>query len=137
QMNPAPMPAIAAFYAGLTGLLLIVLALRVSARRMRLKVSLGDGGDDSLRRAIRVHANAVEWALPILLLLVLAELNRAPPLLLHICGIALLIGRITHALAVSRTTKSSGRFVGIGLNSAALIVVAVWDILAFVRLVFV
>ena len=42
------MPAIAAFYAGLTGLLLIVLALRVSARRMRLKVSLGDGGDESL-----------------------------------------------------------------------------------------
>ncbi len=104
---------------------------------MRLKVGLGDGGDELLRRAIRVHANAVEWALPILLLLTLAELNRAPPLLLHICGIALLIGRITHALAVSRTTKSSGRFVGIGLNSAALIVVAVWDILAFVRLVFV
>ncbi|HYT98291.1 MAG TPA: MAPEG family protein, partial [Casimicrobiaceae bacterium] len=62
------MPAIAAFYAGLTGLLLVVLALRVSARRMRLKVGLGDGGDELLRRAIRVHANAVEWALPILLL---------------------------------------------------------------------
>ena len=133
-MNPAPMPAIAAFYAGLTGLLLIVLALRVSARRMRLKVSLGDGGDESLRRAIRVHANAVEWALPILLLLVLAELNRAPPLLLHGCGIVLLIGRVVHALGHSRASKSSGRLVGIGLNSIALIVLAVWDILAFVRL---
>ena len=107
-MNPAPMPAIAAFYAGLTGLLLIVLALRVSLLRMRLKVGLGDGGDETLRRAIRVHANAVEWALPILLLLALAELNRAPPLLLHACGIALLIGRVTHALGVSRQSKSSG-----------------------------
>ena len=135
-MNPAPMPAIAAFYAGLTGLLLIVLALRVSLLRMRLKVGLGDGGDETLRRAIRVHANAVEWALPILLLLALAELNRAPPLLLHACGIALLIGRVTHALGVSRQSKSSGRFVGIGLNSAALIVLAIWDILAFVRLAF-
>jgi uncharacterized protein len=133
-MSPAPMPAIAAFYAGLTGLLLIVLALRVSLLRMRLKVGLGDGGDETLRRAIRVHANAVEWALPILLLLALAELNRAPPLLLHACGIALLIGRVTHALGVSRQSKSSGRFVGIGLNSAALIVLAIWDILAFVRL---
>ncbi len=135
-MNPAPMPAIAAFYAGLTGLLLIVLALRVSVLRMRLKVGLGDGGDETLRRAIRVHANAVEWALPILLLLALAELNRAPPLLLHACGIVLLIGRVTHALGVSRLSKSSGRFVGIGLNAAALIVLAVWDILAFVRLAF-
>jgi hypothetical protein len=133
-MNPAPMPAIAAFYAGLSGLLLIVFALRVSLRRRQLKVGLGDGGDESLRRAIRVHANAVEWALPILLLLALAELNRASPTLLHICGIALVAGRVIHALGLSRAGRSSGRFVGIVLNSIALIVLAVWDILAFVRL---
>jgi uncharacterized membrane protein YecN with MAPEG domain len=133
-MNPAPMPAIAAFYAGLIGLLLILFAFRVSFLRRRLKVALGDGGDESLRRAIRVHANAVEWALPILLLLTLAELNRASPLLLHICGIALVAGRVIHALGLSRTGKSSGRFVGIVLNSIALIVLAVWDILAFARL---
>jgi uncharacterized membrane protein YecN with MAPEG domain len=131
------MPAIAAFYAGLTGLLLVVLALRVSVLRMRLKVGLGDGGDETLRRAIRVHANAVEWALPILLLLALAELNRAPAMLLHVCGIALLIGRVLHALGVSRASKSSGRFLGIALNSAALIILAAWDIWAFVRLTFV
>ena|SRR5437773_3319141 len=128
------MPAIAAFYAGLIGLLLIVFAFRVSLRRMQLNAGLGDGGDDSLRRAIRVHANAVEWALPILLLLALAELNRAPPLRLHVCGIALLIERLTHAMGLSRASKSSGRFVGIALNSVALIVLAVRDIFAFVRL---
>ena len=134
-MNPAPMPAIAAFYAGLIGLLLIVLALPVSAWRRRLKIGLGDGSDERLGRAIRVHANTVEWALPTLLLLALAELNRAPPSLLHVCGIALVVGRVVHALGLSRTSgKSLGRIVGIALNWIALIALALWDIFAFVRL---
>jgi uncharacterized membrane protein YecN with MAPEG domain len=56
-MMSAPMPAIAAFYAGLIGILLIILALPISALRRRLKVGVGDGGDPVLERTIRVHAN--------------------------------------------------------------------------------
>ncbi|HEY2818541.1 MAG TPA: MAPEG family protein [Casimicrobiaceae bacterium] len=134
-MMSAPMPAISAFYAGLIGILLIILALRISALRRRLKVGIGDGDDPVLARTIRVHANTVEWALPTLLLLVLAELNRAPPSLLHICGIALVIGRILHAFGLSRTSgASSGRFVGTGLTWVALTALAVWDIWSFARL---
>ena len=134
-MNPAPMPAIAAFYAGLIGLLLIILALPISALRMRLKVGLGDGGNPRLARAIRVHANTVEWALPTLVLLALAELNRAPPSLLHACGIALVVGRILHAIGLSRTGGASpGRFVGTALSWIALFVLALWDVWAFARL---
>jgi hypothetical protein len=134
MMSP-PMPAIAAFYAGLIGILLIILALPISALRGRLKVGVGDGGDPVLARTIRVHANTVEWALPTLLLLVLAELNRAPPALLHICGIALLVARVLHAFGLSHTSGASpGRFVGTALTWVALIVLAVWDIWAFVRL---
>ena len=129
------MPAIAAFYAGLIGLLLILLALPISAMRRRLKVGLGDGGDGQLARAIRVHANAVEWALPTLVLLALAELNRAPPSLLHACGIALVIGRGLHAIGLSRRSGGSpGRFLGTALTWIALAVLATWDIWAFVRL---
>jgi uncharacterized membrane protein YecN with MAPEG domain len=65
-MNPAPMPAIAALYAGLIALMLLVLAIPVSRLRHSLKVGLGDGGDARLARAIRAHANTVEWALPTL-----------------------------------------------------------------------
>jgi uncharacterized protein len=134
-MMSAPMPAIAAFYAGLIGILLIVLALPISALRRRLKVGLGDGGDPRLARAIRVHANTVEWALPTLVLLALAELTRAPPALVHGCGIALVLGRIVHALGLSRTSGSStGRFLGSALTWIALVVLAVWDIWAFARL---
>lgn len=133
-MNPAPMPAIAALYAGLIGLMLVVLAIPVSSLRYSLKIGLGDGGNARLTRAIRVHANAVEWALPTLLLLLLAELNRAPALALHVCGIALVAGRILHAVGLSSAGGPSfGRSVGTGLTWFALVALALWDIWAFVR----
>ena len=134
-MMSAPMPAIAAFYAGLIGIILIILAMPISALRRRLKAGIGDGGDPRLARAIRAHANTVEWALPTLLLLVLAELNRAPPLLLHICGIALVAGRVVHAVGLSSTSGASrGRVAGTALTWVALMVLAIWDIWAFARL---
>jgi uncharacterized membrane protein YecN with MAPEG domain len=129
------MPAITALYAGLIGLLLFVAALRISQLRRRLKIGLGDGGDRMLTRAIRVHANLVEWGVPAAVLLLLAELNRAPSLFLHGCGIALIFGRLLHALALSRSGGSSvGRTLGSALSWGALFVLAVWDIWAFVRL---
>ena len=102
--------------------------------RYSLKVGLGDGGHARLARAIRVHANAVEWALPTLLLLLLAELNRAPALALHVCGIALVAGRVLHAVGLSSAGGLSfGRSVGTGLTWVVLTVLALWDLWAFVR----
>ena len=129
------MPAIAALYAGLIGLLLLVLAALVSLLRHRHKVGLGDGGNRDLQRAIRVHGNAVEWAVPAILLLLVAELNRAPALLLHLCGIVIVVGRLLHAFGLSRSGGGSfGRFVGSALSWGALAMLAVWGVWAFARL---
>ena len=133
MMQP-PMPAITALYAALVALLVLVLAMRVSSVRWRLKIGMGDGGDPVLRRAVRAHANAIEWALPVLVLLLIAELNRAGPLLLHACGIVLIVGRILHAIGVSRGSGMSfGRFWGTGLMWILVAVLAVWDLWAFIR----
>ncbi|HEX4883315.1 MAG TPA: MAPEG family protein, partial [Casimicrobiaceae bacterium] len=127
-------PHVTALYAGAIGVLLIVLAALVSRLRRARKVGLGDGGDRDLQRAIRVHGNAVEWALPGLALLLVAELNRAAPLLLHACGIAIVAGRVLHAFGLSRTGGVSfGRFVGSGLSWTAVGVLALWCLWAFVR----
>ncbi len=56
-------------------LLVTVLSIYVSACRMRLRISLGDGGNKVMRRAIRTHANALEHAIPFVLLLMFFELN--------------------------------------------------------------
>jgi uncharacterized protein len=137
-MNPAPMPAIAALYAGLVGLLLLILAARVSFLRRQLKVGLGDGGDRGLQRAIRAHGNAVEWAITGILLLLIADLTRAPSLFLHLCGLATVIGRVLHAVGLSLAEGYSvGRFYGSALSWGAVAALAVWNAWAFARLLFV
>ena len=134
-MNPAPMPSISALYAALTALLLVVLALRVSLFRRRRGVGIGDGGHPDLARAIRVHANLVEWGWPVLVLLLLAELNRAPPVLLHGAALAFIVGRLLHAVGLSSSPGYSfGRFTGTLLTWGALVVLAAWDLWAFARL---
>lgn len=137
-MNPAPMPAIAALYAGLVGLLLLILAARVSFLRRQLKVALGDGGDRGLQRAIRAHGNAVEWAITGILLLLIADLTRAPALFLHLCGLVIVIGRVLHAVGLSLAGGYSfGRLYGSALSWGAVVVLAVWNVWAFVRLLLV
>jgi uncharacterized membrane protein YecN with MAPEG domain len=82
-----------------------------------------------------VHGNAVEWAIPAILLLLVAELNRAPPPFVHGCGIAIVIGRLLHAFGLSRSAGVSfGRFAGSALSWGALAVLALWCVWAFVRL---
>jgi uncharacterized membrane protein YecN with MAPEG domain len=129
------MPAIAALYAALIGVLLLLLAARISGMRRTLKIGLGDGGDRGLQRAIRAHGNAVEWAVPAILLLLVADLTRAPALFLHLCGVAIVVGRVLHAFGLSRAGGYSfGRFTGSLLSWGAVAVLAAWNLWAFVRL---
>jgi uncharacterized membrane protein YecN with MAPEG domain len=133
MMQP-PMPFITALYAGVAALILLLLAVRVSSLRRRLRIGLGDGGDPAMQRAVRAHANAVESALPVLLLMLIAELNRVGPLLLHASGIVLIVARLLHAAGLGRVPGLSfGRVWGIGLTWAVLAVLAVWNVWAFVR----
>jgi uncharacterized membrane protein YecN with MAPEG domain len=137
-MNPAPMPAITALYAGLAGVLLVVLAALVSLKRRRHGIGLGDGDNRELQRAIRAHGNAVEWLVPAVLLLLVADLNRAGPVLLHLCGLAIVVGRVLHAIGLSRSGGPSfGRMMGSALSWGAVAVLAVWNVWAFVRLLLV
>jgi uncharacterized protein len=122
-------------YAGLLVLLLLVLGGRVTLLRTKLRVGTGHGNDPRLARAIRVHANASEWILPMLLVLLVAELDGASPTFLHLCGITFVVARIAHAAGLSRTTKQSrGRFWGMTGTWLVIVALAVWDISAVVHL---
>ena len=137
-MSPVSMPAVTALYAGLAGVVLVVLAALVSRLRRRHHIGLGDGDNRELQRAIRAHGNAVEWLLPGVLLLLVADLNRAGPLLLHLCGVALIAGRVLHAIGLSRSAGASfGRMAGSLLSWGAVVVLALWNLWAFVRLLLV
>jgi uncharacterized protein len=93
---------ITAFYASLLAPLFLVLAIRVVALRKSARVALGDGGERTLLRRIRAHANFAEYVPYTLILMGLAESLSASVWLLHGAGAALLAGRFLHAYSVSR-----------------------------------
>jgi len=117
---------ITGIYAALGTLLVLALALRVSAIRHGTRIALGDGGDQGMMRRIRAHANAIENLPLALLLLLLLELNQTTPLLLHICGCVLIAGRLLHALGMSVAKGGAfGRFTGTLLTWGVMMVMAV------------
>ena len=89
--------SVTALYAGLLGLLVVALALRVALRRMRGRIAMGDGGDVTMQRAIRGHANAVETIPLGLILIAVSEASGAPDWGLHLIGLMLTLGRALHA----------------------------------------
>ena len=118
---------ITGLYAALAALLIMILAVRVMLRRTSAKIGIGDGGDHELHKRIRAHANAVEY-LPIgLILLLLVELNQTAIVLVHVFGICLLLGRVLHALGLSRSSGiGAGRGLGILLSVLAITGMAVF-----------
>ncbi len=130
-MQAIPVP-VTALYAALCAILVLALALRAIVLRWQTKTGIGDGGDRRLARAIRIHGNAVEYVPVALILLLVAELDHAPAVLLHGCGAALVAARIAHALGLARTAGVSiGRSVGIGVTFGVIAVLAAFDIAAF------
>jgi len=122
-------------YAGLLMLLLLFFAGRVSLLRSKLRVGMGHGNDPRLARAIRVHGNAVEWILPMVVLLLVAELDGANRVFLHVCGVTFIAARIVHAAGLARTSKdSSGRFWGMTATWLVIATLALWDVAAFARI---
>ena len=112
---------VTALYAGLNGLILLVLAIRVARQRGISKVGIGTGGDAALERAFRIHGNAVENIPIVLILLGLAEACGSSLVLLHGMGIALTLGRLLHAWGLMRSPNESfGRAAGISLTWLAL-----------------
>jgi uncharacterized protein len=116
---------ITALYASLLVPLFIVLSLRVIRTRRGRKVAIGDGQDAHMLRAMRVHANFAEYVPMSLILMGLAESTGAPAWLLHASGVALIIGRLSHAFGVSQHTENFRfRVTGMALTFTVLGVLA-------------
>jgi len=121
---------ITALYAGLLGVLMLILAFRVVAVRRTTSIGLGDGGDALLLSRIRIHGNAAEYVPLALILMLILELNGGSARWLHVLGVALLAGRLAHAQGLSQTAgTSAGRLVGNVLTWTAIMVAAVGNIL--------
>jgi uncharacterized membrane protein YecN with MAPEG domain len=90
-----------------------VLSLLVVRQRAKHEVMLGDDGVPELARASRAFGNAAEYAPAGIAALAVLALVQAPPLVLHIVGATLFVGRVAHAIGLTLTGgPSPGRVVG-------------------------
>ena len=124
--------AITALYASILALIVTALAINVTAHRAKLKVEVGDGGNPTMLRMIRIHGNAVEY-IPIgIVLMALYELDGGRPLALHAAGIALIVGRLVYIGALWNSAKPGAlRAVAVTLTwltIAALAVLNLWQL---------
>ncbi len=126
---------VTALYAGLLGVISIVLASLVGRARMAAGISLGDGGKPELIEAMRRHTNFVEFVPLFLVLLAVIEINGAPRWWLHILGAVVVAARIIHPFGlrndIMNTTPRFIGTVGTFLPTVAVSLTALWQ--AFVR----
>jgi uncharacterized membrane protein YecN with MAPEG domain len=122
---------ITGIYAALCGLLLVVLYVRVSQRRLATKIGVGTGGDAVLEQCVRAHANLIESAPLVLLLLYLVEQTGLDAWAVHVFGAAFLVARLLHAQGMSGSTgRSIGRFYG---SIGTLLVVVALSVVLLAR----
>ena len=113
-------------YAGLLAICYLVLSIRVIQRRGSAQINLGDGGDPTMLRLMRAHANFGEYVPLILLMMGMLELSHTSIYILHAIGATLLLARLLHGVALSFTKKwMPGRFLGALLTLVLLMLVAV------------
>ena len=110
-------------YVALLALLFIVLCFQVIGIRRNKQISMGDGDDPALRARIRVQANFVEYAPFGLLSMLIVELQGGGPVVLHLVGLSLFVGRAAHAYGVSRHPQIMPlRFWGMILTFSSILI---------------
>ena len=91
---------VTAYTAAALAVILVALALPISLRRQKTKISLGSGDDSLLHVQVRAHGNFTEYAAFGLLMLALVEFNGASLWVLCTVATALVAGRLIHALGM-------------------------------------
>lgn len=101
-------------YGSILGVLLLVLSGRVIFLRRTHAVGIGAGDKRDLEKAIRAHANLIEYAPFALVLMALLEQGGAPAWQIHALGGTLVVARHLHAWGLSHHSGVSfGRLLGV------------------------
>ncbi|USD39036.1 MULTISPECIES: MAPEG family protein [Ferrimonas] len=118
---------ISGIYIAATAAIMMVLAYRVVAMRRACGIGVGCGDNRSLEIRIRSHANLLEYAPLMLLMLIAAESNGASGWLLHGCGLIWLVARILHpwGLTGGNGGYHLGRFWGTLLSWIVILILIV------------
>jgi len=121
-------------YASVLAILFVALSVRTLRMRHRLKIAVGDAGNQALLRAIRVHSNFAEYVPLSLLLISFVEMSGASALLVHFLGLCLLVGRAVHAYGVSQLNENYAfRVAGMAMTFTTLMGASGYLILSYAK----
>lgn len=129
-MDAMPSAHAAALWVGLHLILLLVLSVLVVRQRRAHGVVLGDDNIPELTQAVRAFGNATEYVPGGLIAIAVLAMAGATPLIVHAMGLTLFVGRVAHAVGLSRSGGSSV------LRSAGVIATWLAYILGGVALIF-
>jgi uncharacterized protein len=104
----------------------IWLMVRCGQARTRESVSIGDGGNEFVIRRMRAHANFVESAPFVLILIAALEASGGSNGWLWGLGILYIVGRLAHGLGMDGGTLGKGRMVGTLTTFVTLVGLAGW-----------
>ncbi len=113
------------FYTALNALIMLILGMLVTRARVKTQTDIGDAGKPEMAGPLRAHANNTEWT-PMALLMIWAltlPTFGASIWIIHGIGGTLTIGRILHAVGLTRSTGPSAlRFIGSVLTWIAYVI---------------
>ena len=104
---------------------LLVLGVLVTRARVTTQTDIGDAGKPKMAGSLRAHANNTEWVPMALLMMWTLSISvfGASIWVIHAIGVTLTVGRILHAIGLSRSTGPSVlRFVGMILTWIAYVI---------------
>ncbi|HJW42339.1 MAG TPA: MAPEG family protein [Rhizomicrobium sp.] len=112
--------AMVAFYAAINALIMVVLGMLVVRARVKTRTEIGDNGDPAMIGPLRAHANNTETVPMAIVLMILMLGLQASVGVIHVVGITLTLGRVLHAIGLSRNVGTSmPRLLGMILTWAA------------------
>jgi uncharacterized membrane protein YecN with MAPEG domain len=121
-------------YAALLAVFFSSLSLRTIRLRRSLGIAVGDSGNETLLRAMRVHSNFAEYVPLALILLYFVEARGVPTAGVHALCLFLVLGRVLHAHGVSRQIEDYRfRVSGMALTFTVLLLSALILLLSSVR----
>jgi len=124
---------ITTIYAAILALMFFAMNLHIVRGRWKYQVPLGDGGNEDLRRRIRVQGNFVEYVPFALLLMLFAELEAVPIWTIHALGITLIIARKAHAYAIYNADSALiWRIIGTAGSNMVIVLAALLGIYGFI-----
>lgn len=115
---------VTALYAALLAGVMIWLSIQVIKQRRKAQVKYADGGVDALQVARSAHGNAVDYVPITLILMALLEYNGAGLWMIHLAGIAFVVGRVMHAKSIL-ADKLKGRITGMKITFAVIALLSI------------